>query len=181
MQKKKMPKTLWFIIVALIIIAFRVITTETVPKQEVATTTYSELIQMINTGTITSVDLNESSSVIATAITADGSYYETTIPDKEIFLQFIQQKIVEGQNLDITINESVSNTSLAGRTLNLIVWAYVILMVVMIVYQVKKLNLKKLLIFSKILTNILNLVQRYLKVCCFQEALEQVKHFWQRQ
>lgn len=140
MQKKKMPKTLWFIIVALIIIAFRVITTETVPKQEVATTTYSELIQMINTGTITSVDLNESSSVIATAITADGSYYETTIPDKEIFLQFIQQKIVEGQNLDITINESVSNTSLAGRTLNLIVWAYVILMVVMIVYQVKKLK-----------------------------------------
>ncbi len=140
MQKKKMPKTLWFIIVALVIIAFRVITTETVQEQEITSITYSELIQMINSDTITSVNLNESSSVIANAISTDGNHYETKIPDKEIFLQFIQQKIVEGQNLGITINENVSNTSLAGRTLNLIVWAYAILMIAMIVYQVKKLK-----------------------------------------
>ena len=91
MQKKKMPKTLWFIIVALVIIAFRVITTETVQEQEITSITYSELIQMINSDTITSVNLNESSSVIANAISTDGNHYETKIPDKEIFLQFIQQ------------------------------------------------------------------------------------------
>ncbi len=140
MQKKKMPKMLWFIIVAIVIIAFRVITNETAPQQQVTAITYSELIQMIDTGTITNVNLNESSNVIVSAISDDGSYYETQIPDKEIFLQFIQQKIVDGQSLDITINDSRKNTSFAGTTLNLIVWAYAILMVIMIVYQVKKLK-----------------------------------------
>lgn len=140
MQKKKMPKTLWLIIVVMVIIAFRVITIETVPQQEVTTITYSQLIQMINSGTITNVDLTESSNVIAHTISVDGTCYEATVLDKELFLQFIQQKIVEGQQLGITINESQSSMSSAGKTLNFIVWAYVIVMVVMIVYQVKKLK-----------------------------------------
>lgn len=140
MQKKKMPKILWFIIVAIVVIAFRMITAETVPQQQVTAITYSELIQMINTGTIANVSLDDSSKVVAHAVSTEGTYYEAKVPDKEIFLQFIQEKIVEGQSLDIAINEPTSSFSIAGSALNLIVWAYLIVMVVMIVYQVKRLK-----------------------------------------
>lgn len=140
MEKKKMPKKMWLIIAVIMIIAFKVITVEPVTQQEVSSIAYSELIQMINSNAITNVSLNDSSNVVAHAISTEGTHYEAKIPDKEIFLQFVQEKIVEGQSLDIAINEPKSGISLAGSVLNLIVWAYVIVMVVMIIYQVKKLK-----------------------------------------
>lgn len=140
MQKKKRSKAPLIIIVIMMIILFRVIATETVPHQEALSLSYAELIQMINSNTITNVSLKDGSVTVAYATTSEGNYYESSIPDKEIFLQFIQQKIVEGQSLDITINEEKSGMSFAGSALNLVVWIYIILIVAMIVYQVKKLK-----------------------------------------
>lgn len=140
MQKKKAPKRVWIFLAIIIIIAFKVIATPMSPENQATAISYSELIQMINNDDIMNISLENGSNGIAYATSKDDKIYEAKIPNEEIFLQFVQEKIVSGQSIDIAIDEPVRNVFSAGSVLNLIVWIYVIVMILMVVYQAKRLK-----------------------------------------
>lgn len=140
MEKKKAPKRVWIILAIIIIIAFRVAAIPVTPEQEVTEISYSELVQMINNKSITTISLESSSSSTALATSSDDKLYQAQVPSKDIFLQFVQEKIVSGQNINITVNEISSNGSSAFSFLDIVVWVYIIIMVAMIVYQVRRLK-----------------------------------------
>ncbi len=141
MQKKKVSKKFLIVLAIILCILFRIIQTNQISQpQETSSISYTELIQKINGNNINTITLKNSSDGIVYATSAEGTIYETKIPDKDIFLQFVQEKIVNGQALDIIIGENESSGSVMGTILNCIVWIYVAIMVIAIVYQVKRLK-----------------------------------------
>lgn len=140
MEKKKAPKRVWVILAIVIIIAFKVAAIPMTPEQEVTEISYAELVQMINNKNIATISLESSSNSTALATSSDDKLYQAQIPSKDIFLQFVQEKIVSGQNINITVNEISSSGSSAFSLLDVVVWIYIIIMVAMIVYQVKRLK-----------------------------------------
>ncbi len=139
--KKKIPKKVWIILAIIIIIAFKIIATKQPSQQPEATAiTYAELVQMINMDTVTSISLENDTNSLVYVVSKDGSLYQSQIPNEEIFLEFVQDKIVAGQSIDVQITQAVSSTSITSNALNLVVWIYIIVIVAMIVYQVRKLK-----------------------------------------
>lgn len=138
MEKKKVSKkSLLFIIIALVII-YKLVSTMSLVQPEVTPISYSELIRMINEDTVSSILFENDSESIVQITSNDGTIYKSQVLDKEVFSQFVQEKIINGQEIDISTDNTASSFSIAGTLLNIFVWVYLIIIVSMVIYQVRK-------------------------------------------
>ena len=138
MEKKKVSKkSLLFIIIALVII-YKLVSTIPLVQPEVTPISYSELIRMINEDTVANILFENDSESIVQITSDDGTIYKSQVLDKEVFSQFVQEKIINGQEIDISTDNTASSFSIAGTLLNIFVWVYLIIIVSMVIYQVRK-------------------------------------------
>lgn len=104
-------------------------------SQEVTRITYPEVIQMIENDSIEQITLQEGSTY-ANITSKESVIYETEIPNQEIFLQFIQEKIVAGQSININIKQAPQNFSF-WTFLKFIFWTYIILIIINIFRSIR--------------------------------------------
>lgn len=135
-MKKKTSK-IWFLFV--IICAFILFRTfsSSPTAEEVTEISYPELIRMIENGEADKVELDTTTPVV-TVTSTESTLYQASIPNEEIFLQFVQEKIENGHDINILTTETASSLSKASSILSFLVWGYLGFMVFMIVIQVKR-------------------------------------------
>lgn len=138
MKKRNFPRIPLFIMIFVLFFIFGRIFKDTDSTEQITTISYLEAIQMINNDEVKQITL-ESNSSKAEIVSKESVIYICSIPNEEIFLEYIQSKIVDDeQEIDISTTEKNSNSSASSTTLNIFVWVYIILIIFLIVYQIRK-------------------------------------------
>lgn len=138
MKKRNFPRLPVFIMIFVLFFIFGRIFKDTDSTEQITTISYLEAIQMINNDEVKQITL-ESNSSKAEIVSKESVIYICSIPNEEIFLEYIQSKIVDDeQEIDISTTEKNSNSSASSTILNILVWVYIILVIFLIVYQIRK-------------------------------------------
>lgn len=138
MKKRNFPRIPVFIMIFVLFFIFGRIFKDTDSTEQITTISYLEAIQMINNDEVKQITL-ESNSSKAEIVSKESVIYICSIPNEEIFLEYIQSKIVDDeQEIDISTTEKNSNSSASSTILNILVWVYIIVVIFLIVYQIRK-------------------------------------------
>ena len=75
------------------------------PKEE--TITYTQLLQKIEDGDISKIEMqNGSVEIQAHSESAPDTVYLTNVPNTQVLTEFVQGKILEGQSIDLKVNNA---------------------------------------------------------------------------
>lgn len=140
MKKRNFPIIRVWLIVFIIFFILGKISKDTNSTEQITTISYLEAIQMINNDEVKQITIESNSSAsTAEIVSRESVIYVCSIPSEEIFLEYIQNKIVnEEQEIDISTTAKPNKSSTSGTILNLLLWAYIILMIFLVVYQIRK-------------------------------------------
>lgn len=92
---------------------------------------------MIENGSVSNVELDQTTPIV-TITTSESVIYTSTIPNEEIFLNFVQKQIESGKDINISTTQNTDSLSKASSIISFIVWGYFGFMIFLIVIQVKR-------------------------------------------
>ncbi len=98
-------------LLALAIVVFSIIHAITGHKESKKTeVSYMEVIQQVEKDNVATLEMTEGSKEILFNLKKDeNGFYVATVPNEEIFLEYIQEKVVSGQQMTVKINEKEDN------------------------------------------------------------------------
>lgn len=101
----KKPKFLLVLLLMMIatLVAIRMIGNDKSSKP--TEVSYTDFIRMIESEKVAKIELTEDSSNIAAVLAKDGSQVLTTVPNQEMFVEYIQGRIISGSEIQIILNE----------------------------------------------------------------------------
>ena len=136
---KKRRKHFWKIlfVVLLVIYLTRIFSKDTTTEQQVS---YSEFMRMLNTEEIISIELEESSSKasFSTRDNESNTSFTVRVPNEEVFIELIQNQILEGQNIEFSIKEN--KTSIGDIIIPIFMIVYIIFLLYSIISGIKSLK-----------------------------------------
>ena len=135
-MKNKTSKVWLLFVILFAFVLFRTISSSPT-SEEVTEISYPELVRMIENGRVSNVELDQTTPIV-TITTSESVIYTSTIPNEEIFLNFVQKQIESGKDINISTTQNTDSLSKASSIISFIVWGYFGFMIFLIVIQVKR-------------------------------------------
>lgn len=135
-MKNKTSKVWLLFVILFAFVLFRTISSSPT-SEEVTEISYPELVRMIENGSVSNVELDQTTPIV-TITTSESVIYTSTIPNEEIFLNFVQKQIESGKDINISTTQNTDSLSKASSIISFIVWGYFGFMIFLIVIQVKR-------------------------------------------
>jgi len=135
-MKNKTSKVWLLFVILFAFVLFRTISSSPT-SEEVTEISYPELVRMIENGSASNVELDQTTPIV-TITTSESVIYTSTIPNEEIFLNFVQKQIESGKDINISTTQNTDSLSKASSIISFIVWGYFGFMIFLIVIQVKR-------------------------------------------
>lgn len=135
-MKNKTSKVWLLFVILFAFVLFRTISSSPT-SEEVTEISYPELVRMIENGSASNVELDQTTPIV-TITTSESVIYTSTIPNEEIFLNFVQKQIESGKDINISTTQNTDSLSKASSIISFLVWGYFGFMIFLIVIQVKR-------------------------------------------
>ena len=134
-MKQTREKRIKLIILIICLIIGGIIISKSRNEMKEETITYTELLRMINEDQVSLMELKEDSNkVIAYSKTDDTVKYNSIVPNTYELTNYVENKIEEGQDIDILMKEYISMWEIW-----LIIWGILVFIyVVGLIYRIKK-------------------------------------------
>ena len=130
-MKNKTSKVWLLFVILFAFVLFRTISSSPT-SEEVTEISYPELVRMIENGSASNVELDQTTPIV-TITTSESVIYTSTIPNEEIFLNFVQKQIESGKDINISTTQNTDSLSKASSIISFIVWGYFGFMIFLIV------------------------------------------------
>lgn len=135
-MKNKTSKVWLLFVILFAFVLFRTISSSPT-SEEVTEISYPELVRMIENGSASNIELDQTTPIV-TITTSESVIYTSTIPNEEIFLNFVQKQIESGKDINISTTQNTDSLSKASSIISFLVWGYFGFMIFLIVIQVKR-------------------------------------------
>lgn len=143
MRAKRRIKRI-IILGVLVLLVFAIVKGVTSSKEKITEQqiSYTEFLQMIDSDTIDTIEMQESSTQV-TAIDDENPniHYLSKVPNIEVFTEYVQGKILEGSEISFNIKATEQSTSsIISNILSVILMLWPILLIIMMFNSFKRLK-----------------------------------------